>query len=111
VDPPSGSFTDAERMALDYLIDEIRWTRNAARILLGLALGLGLGGYVTVSQPTAGNAAYVSLMLAVVSGLLFLVYFWRINPLKSLTQQMIAARLTGEFRSKFDEAVQAAKLL
>lgn len=110
MDSPSGSLTDAERKALDYLIDEIRWTRNAARILLGLALGLGLGGLATASQPNAGNAPSVSVVLAFVSGILFLLYFWRIKPIKSLTQQMIASRLTGEFRRKFDEAVQAAKL-
>src|SRR2546425_2096918 len=107
---PSGSLTDAERTAIDYLVDEIRWTRNAARILLGLALGFGFGGYVAALQPATGSTTYVSIALALASGTLFLVYFWRIRPIKSLTQQMIASRLTGDFRNKFDEAVRAAKL-
>jgi len=110
MDSSPGTLSGIEEKALDYLIDEIHWNRSAGRILLGIAIASSTGSAAFSTQPAAGIAALGSVAVAAASVIAFVFYVARIHPLKNETQEMIASRLTGEFRDRFIRAVRAATL-
>ncbi len=108
MDSGLGVLNGVEQKALDYLIDEIHWTRSAARILLGIALTSSAGVVAFSTQTAGGDAAKVSVLIAAASIIGFILYVARIHPLKNEAQEMIASRLNGGFRDRFLRAVRAA---
>ena len=103
-------FTESEREAIDYLRSEIEWHRKAGRYLFTISVG-GLAGTAALIREFSswGPVELFSLSIPVLAlgggAVAFVIYYLRIATQKSVTQSLIAFRLTvEEFRRRWWKA-------
>ncbi len=111
----SQSFTEAERLAIRYLQDEIDWARRASRVLIGFMLGSSLSYLLVVSQVDLdlvfrGLSAGISSAVLIVAFSWFYYYFQRVASQKSYLQAIIRSKLSGDTKEHFDKAIEAERL-
>ncbi len=64
-------FSDADKLAIRYLVREIEWSRRAGRVLVGLIFASPLGLLVTVSQIDTQASLSVLAAAAIISFTVF----------------------------------------
>ncbi len=111
----SQSFTEAERLAIRYLQDEIDWARRAGRVLIGFMLGSSLSYLLAASQVDLDPAfralsAGISSAVLLVAFMWFRYYFRRVASQKSHLQAIIRSKLSGDTKEHFEEAIEAERL-
>ncbi len=109
----SQSFTEAEKLAIRYLQDEIGWARRAGRVLIGFMLGSGLSYLLAVSQVDLvfrGLSAGISSAVLIVAFWWFYYYFQRVASQKSYLQAIIRSKLSGDTKEYFDKAIEGELL-
>ncbi len=110
-------FSDADQLAIRYLIHEIEWSRSAGRVLVGLIFASPFGLLVTVSQIDAraspsvfAAAVIISLTVFAAAGLGFRTYTRRIATQKRMLQRIIEdSEVSKKIDRNLHEAINAER--
>ncbi len=110
-------FSDADKLAIRYLVREIEWSRSAGRVLVGLIFASPFGLLVTVTQIDAQTslsvfaaAVIISFTVFAAAGLGFRTYTRRIATQKRMLQRIIEdSKVSKEVDSHLHEAIDAER--